>query len=410
MSDQNRQLNICLCAYKFPILGRATDHGFLWPIAKGLAARGHKVTVIAAKSPLGRSEIFRDGVKVFYLHEGFPNDSHLRFEDAVLKKFKQLRQDERFDLVHSIDRSGFRLGRNKKKLQIAMAYDVEATQMSQLYSILSMAQETVKSSLLTGLALSYKFLTTYFGGDRDLLRTADGVFVTSPQQRITLERYYLYPDHHIYMVPYGVEITDLSPKSEVPELRKKWKLPEHAHIVLTITDMTEPHETEILLEAFERVAVKKPNSYMVIIGQGPELKRIEYKMLMLALGSRVIMTGPLPTDEISEWISACEVYVNLNSRATGFETAMIEAMAQKKIIIGSEMSPIANVIEDGQEGFLIRPADKESLSQLLIEIFSGSLPSLDIGDRAREKVINIFDTKKMVHSIEEAYRSILRRK
>ena len=67
------QLNICLIAYHFPILGRATDHGFLWPIAKGLAQRGHKVTVIAAKSPLGKAEVHRDGVRVFYLHEGFPN-------------------------------------------------------------------------------------------------------------------------------------------------------------------------------------------------------------------------------------------------------------------------------------------------------------------------------------------------
>ena len=46
-------LNICLMAQKFPILGRASDHGLLWPIATGLAAQGHKVTIIAGKSNLG---------------------------------------------------------------------------------------------------------------------------------------------------------------------------------------------------------------------------------------------------------------------------------------------------------------------------------------------------------------------
>jgi len=97
----------------------------------------------------------------------------------------------------------------------------------------------------------------------------------------------------------------------------------------------------------------------------------------------------------------------MSSRSTGLEPAMIEAMAQKKVIIGSEVSPISNIVEDGRDGFLLRPADTESLSHLLIEIFSGGLPTADIGERASEKVHNLFDTKKMVHSIEEAYQKIL---
>jgi glycosyltransferase involved in cell wall biosynthesis len=119
------------------------------------------------------------------------------------------------------------------------------------------------------------------------------------------------------------------------------------------------------------------------------------------------MTGALPVEEISDWIATSEVYVNLSSRTTGFEPTMIEAMAQKKVIIGSEVSPIANIVEDGVDGFLIRPADTEALSHLLIEIFSGLLPSQDIGQRARDRVMNLFDSKKMVQAIEEAYRQIL---
>ncbi|GIL18311.1 MAG: hypothetical protein BroJett040_20620 [Oligoflexia bacterium] len=396
-----------MTAYKFPILGRATDHGFLWPIARGLASRGHHVTVIAAKSPLGKPDVLRDGVRVYYLHEGFPNSSGMKFDDAVYKKFIELHKEKPFDIIHSIDRSGSKIAHYKKHFKVAVAYDVEATQMSQIFFILGMAQESVKSMLATGIAVIYKFLTTYFGGDRDLLSTADGIFVTSPQQRIFLERYYLYPDYHTYTVPYGIELGDLSPRPESLELRKKWNLPENAHIVLTITDMTEPKEVKSLLTAFERVAVKKPNTFMVIVGNGPGWKEIEYDMLSLALGSRVIMTGALTPEEISDWISLAEVYVNLSSRTTGFEPTMIEAMAQRKVIIGSEVSPIANIVEDGQDGFLIRPADSESLAHLLIEIFSGSLSVTEIGQKARDKVTNIFDTRKMIQSIEAAYRKII---
>ena len=402
-------LNICLVAYKFPILGRATDTGFLWPIARGLAQKGHSVTVIAAKSPLGKNEVVRDGVRVFYLYEGFPNLSNLTFEEAAYRKFLELHRENPFHLVHGMDRSAYRIGRRKKSLRFHIAYDVEATQMSQIFSILGMGHETVGSLLATGAAVTYKFLTTYFGGDRDLLRTADGVFVTSPQQRIFLERYYLYPDDHTYTVPYGIELGDLSPRPESLEIKAQNKIPEGAHVVLTMTDMSEPEEMINVLQAFERVAVKKPNSYLVMIGNGPGWRQIEFELLSLALGSRVIMTGALKPDEVSDWISIVDVFLNMSSRTTGFEPAMIEAMAQKKVIIGSEVSPVTNIIEDGKDGFLLRPADIDSLAQLLVELFSGTLPSLEIGQRARDKVTSLFDTKMMIQSVEGAYRKILTR-
>jgi glycosyltransferase involved in cell wall biosynthesis len=399
-----------MVAYRFPILGRASDHGFLWPIAKGLAARGHKVTVIAAKSPLGKQEVTRDGVRVFYLHEGYPNWTHKKFDDAVLEKFSALHRETPFHLVHSIDSSARQIARHKKHYKVKVAYDVNATQMSQIFSILGMVRETVGSLLQTGVAVAYKFLRTYLGRDRSILKSADGVFVTSPQQRLFLERYYLYPDYHTYTVPYGIELGDLSARPEASELRKKHKIPESAPVLVTLSDMLEPSEVINVLKAFERVVIKKPSSYMLIIGNGPHWKDIEFEMLNLALGSKVIMAGAVSSEELSDYISISDVFVNLSSRSTGFEPSMIEAMAQKKIIIGSEVSPIANIVEEGRDGFLLRPADTDSLSRLLMDLFSNTKPVTEIGERAREKVLNMFDTKKMISSLEEAYLKILNRK
>lgn len=400
-------LNICLTSHRFPILSRATDHGFLWPIAKGLAREGHKVTVLAASSAMKKPEVLRDGVKVHYLFEGEKNLSHLSFQMAVRQKFAQLHKEDPFHILHSIDKSGYRVGTRKKNFKVAMAYDVEATQMSQLFAILAMKQETLGSMLTTGIATAYKFLTTYYGGDRQLLSTADGIFVTNPQQRIILEKYYLYPDFHTYTVPYGIELGDLNPKEKSLELRKKLGIPENAHVAVSITDMTEVQEVIPLLRAFEKVAIKKPGSYLLLVGNGPKFKEIEYQVLNLALGNRVIMTGAVPTGELEDYIVLGDVFVNMSSRTTGFEPSTLEAMAQKKVVLGSEVSPIANIIEDGRDGFLLRPADVDSMSNLLVEIFSGTMPAEEIGERARQKVVDLFDTQKMVQSVLDAYRKIL---
>ncbi len=401
-------LNICLMAHKFPILGRATDHGFLWPIATGLVSQGHKVTIIAGKSNLGKPKAERGGVTAYFLLEGTTNNSRVSFPKIALSKFKELHKQIPFDIIHSIDNSALLIGEQKKELQVAVAYDVNATHMVQIISILGMAQETVSSVLSTAIAVIYKFLTTFYGGDRHLLHTANGIFVTNPQHRLMLERYYLYPDYHIYTVPYGIEVGDLEIKTEDKELKSSLNIPSSAQVAITTSDMLEIDEIMPLLKAFEKVAIKKPNTFLIIIGNGPKWKELEYEILNLVLGRRVLMVGAVKEQDFSSYISICDVFINLNTRTTGFESSLIEAMAQEKLVIGSEVSAMANIIEDGIDGFLMRPADSTSLSELLIGIFSGNISRGPIGERARNKVMNFFDAKKMVAAINEAYFKIVR--
>ncbi len=402
------KLNVCLVAHHFSIAGRATGLSFLWLIARGLAQKGHCVTVLASRHPQGRTDVEHEGVRVFFLHESHRRGARDSFGDLVKNKFVELHRARPFHLVHSVDAASLKISRYKKHYRVAVAYDVEATQMSQIFSILGMGHETLGNLLRTAIAVGYKFLRTFYGGDRQLLKTADGIFVTSPQQRIVLERYYLYPDARIYTVPYGLEIGDLAPREKSDELRKQLNIPETAKTVVTISDMTEVGEVLSVLRAFEQTVIKKPNSRLIIVGQGPRFKDIEYEMLMLALGNKVVMTGAVKDTEIPDYIALADVFVNLSARTTGFEASLIEAMAQKKVIIGSEVSPISTIVEHSQDGFLIRPADVDELATLFLDIFNGLLPIAEIGDAARRKVLNLFDTEKMVIETINAYYTILR--
>lgn len=380
----------------------------MWPIAKGLSEKGHNVTVIASESASKVPEIFSDGVQAFYLSE-WPQLSRYPFRKAARVKFAELHREKPFHIVHSVDGSGTEIAQFRKQYGVASAIDVKATQMAQLFAILGMAQDNLGNRLRTDISMVYKFISTYFGADRKLLKSADGVFVTSPQQRIVLERYYMYPDSRIHTVPYGIEIGDLTAKDKSESLKMELGIPADGHVIVTITDMTDLEEVKNLLAAFEKVAIKKPNSRLIIVGNGPKRKEIEYEMYMLALGSKVILTGAVKNTELSDYISVADIFINLSSRTTGFEPSMLEAMAQKKVVIGSEVSAMSNIIEDGLDGFLIRPADSAYLSQLLINIFTGQLLTLEIGDRARRKVLNLFDTSKMVDQTVNSYFKILKR-
>ncbi len=402
---QPESLNICIVSRKFSMQARAAEHGFLWPIARGMAQKGHNVTVLSWKHPQNKYEIQKEGVQAFFLNSSPQKSSS--FEKAVLKKVKELHKKEPFHIIHSIDSCGLSLGKLKKSLGFALSLDADATQMSQLFAIMGMAQESLGGLIRTGVAILYKFITTYYSRDRKLLKSADGVFVTSPQQRILLERYYLYPELKTYIIPYGIELGDFSQRKGSHELQEHLKIPINAHVAVIFSDMTELEEIKNVLGAFTKVAIKKPNSRLIIVGNGPLKKQIEFEMLSLALGSKVIFTGAIKNIEIPEYVSLADIFINLSSRTTGFESNMLEAMAQKKVVIGSEVSPIANIIEDSKDGFLIRPADQNTLAYLMIKIFSGQIQASDIGEQAQTKVTNLFDLQNMVTQTIDACRKVL---
>lgn len=402
------KLRICLVGQKISVLSRSTDTGLLWPLARGLTERGHDVTIISTSTPLKRPEIFRDGIRAFYLNEGQPQYKTIKFADAAHRKFLSLHKEKPFHIVHSLDDSGSKIGRYKSSLDVSIAYDVEATHMAELFSILSRNQNTFQNLVKNNLNLLFTFMQNYFMYDRSLLLSADGVFVTTPQQRMILERYFLYPDFHTYTVPYGINLGDLAPKSESENFKAKLNIPEEASIILAISDFTSTHEVQPLLKAFEKVVLKKPNTYLLLLGSGPQWKSVEYEMLRLALGSRVIMPGYVTAEEMLDCILASPIYVDLSSRSTGLEPTLIEAMAQKKVVIGSELSPISEIIQDGQDGFLVRPADVQTLSALLDKLINGQeINTEQMGEKARHKVVDVFNRQKMIDSLINAYSHIL---
>jgi glycosyltransferase involved in cell wall biosynthesis len=82
-------------------------------------------------------------------------------------------------------------------------------------------------------------------------------------------------------------------------------------------------------------------------------------------------------------------------------------MAKRKLIIGSELSPISTIVDNGINGFLIRPADVNSLEQLLNDILGGDVDTSSLGEKASQKIQNIFNTNKMVDQTLQAYKTTL---
>lgn len=352
---------------------------------------------------MGEPAVKTDHVQITFISETKKSKNILDFPRLLREVFLQEHQREPFDILHSLTRDGFLLAQERKLHGFATAFDIQATSMAQLYSLIGMSEETPLSKIRNGLKISYTFLKNYLQKDRALLNAADAAFVTSPQQQWILERYYLYPPLRTFTIPYSLDLHDLSVRQKSDQLRKKLNIPQNCKVAVTFSDMLEKTELTHILRAFQKVAVKKPNTRLVVVGSGPFFKAIEYEMLSLALASKVIFVGAVPPYEVHDYIDLADAFISFNQLSAGFEPTTFEAMAQQKIVIGSDVGSLANVIDNTGDGFLIRPADTNSLCELLIDIFSFSANYENVGERARLKVLSLFDLQKLTEQTLNAY-------
>lgn len=393
------KLNICFIARGFVTYNSDTtvEPGFVWALSKELISLGHQVTIIALAND--DSSFVKNDIKCVLVKK--PKLSK-KSRVTIYEKFLEIHQVKPFNLAHIVDQYGILVAKNRKQNKLAIALDARVLSISQLFYIVGMTRDTLRSMLTISLAVLYKYLSTYISKDRKLLKNANGVFVSSPRQRLVLERYYFYPDRKIFTIPFGIELGVVYSKHET-----KYDIPDDTKVALTVVDMNHASVVKNILKAFESVVIKEPNTRLVIVGDGRKRRQIEKKMYNLALGSKVILTGDIPHSEIVNFVNRSDIFIDISIKSTGFDPAMLEAMANKKIVIGSEVSAISSIIENGVNGFLIGPSDTHTLSELMLKIFREQIDIAQIGERAKETIVPLFDPKSMVSSTIEAYHQML---
>jgi 1,2-diacylglycerol 3-alpha-glucosyltransferase len=406
-SKRPEKLRICFVSQRLPKTGLGADYGYLWPLCRNLVRRGHEITVITMESHEGAASQFVEGVHIHYVESPLSPEFGPGLKESILDRLEELHIEKPFHLIHGVDHTSSYIAQHKAKLQTALAVDVKGTQLDRIFGILGMTEETLSSYISTSMAVGFKFLRSFFGDDRRMLKHADGVFVASLQQQDILERYYYVPSRKVHIIPFGIDGRQFEPAPPDESLLRELGIDRETKIILTITPLINLDETKNLLSAFERVVIKKPKTALIIVGEGPKRKELEFHMLNLALGSKVWFAGQVEPDKLHSLINTCDIYCNLYSRSSGFEPTVLEAMASCKTVIASEVGTSSNVIENGVDGFLIRPTEIHSLSRLILEAVSDQVDTKTVGAKARQKILKMFDTAQMVDQTIQAYQEIL---
>jgi glycosyltransferase involved in cell wall biosynthesis len=115
----------------------------------------------------------------------------------------------------------------------------------------------------------------------------------------------------------------------------------------------------------------------------------------LAGAGQAVQRAGLPEDAVrfvgwidgaakDDWLTRCEALV-LPSLIENMPVAILEAYAHGRPVIATRVGGIPDMLNDGEEGSLVEPADAQGLAQALIQAWRDGEAWREAGSRARER-------------------------
>lgn len=178
--------------------------------------------------------------------------------------------------------------------------------------------------------------------------------------------------------------------------------------VLFVGRLTEVKGIKYLLRAIEIIKQHKINVKLKIVGNGPLYKKLLNYVKTHNLQDSVLFIRQVPHNKLIFFYADCDVFVlpsivTSKGETEALGTAILEAMACGKPVIGSNIGGIREVIENGRNGFLVEPKNPSVLADRIIKLLLDEPIRERFGRNSRE-IAKKFSWEKIVLKIENALR------
>jgi colanic acid/amylovoran biosynthesis glycosyltransferase len=142
-----------------------------------------------------------------------------------------------------------------------------------------------------------------------------------------------------------------------------------------------------------------------IVGEGPELDRIEYTARDLNILERVNLIGILNPDQVRDALWQADLFL-LASLSEGIANVVIEAMSCGLPVVSTDCGGMQEAITDGVEGFLVPARDAVATSDALARLVKDSDLRASMGMAGRKRVLQSFTYELQSKKFSELYQNL----
>ncbi len=248
-------------------------------------------------------------------------------------------------------------------------------------------------------------------GSRIICNRADAVIAPTLKTSKILEKYGV--DVKICVVPTGLDLerfkeaTSNSVNWNEPACREDLKaslgIPKNAPVIITLGRLAREKNVDFLIQQMSHTCLRELGLHLVIVGDGPDRKRLEEMVQHLELHDTVHFTGMVAPENVARYYHLGDAFVSASNSETQGLT-YIEAMACALPLLCKKDDCLDSVLTPGHNGFFFENADE--FVQYCCRLFQSKFQLEVMGQNALSVAFH-FSKEAFAAHIDQLYTEVI---
>lgn len=180
------------------------------------------------------------------------------------------------------------------------------------------------------------------------------------------------PSDKVTVIPNAVDIEKFSIGGAPDEALKAQLGLAGARVLGFIGSFYAYEGLDLLLSALPRILDQVPDVRVLLVGGGPQDDALKQQARQLGIADKVVFTGRVPHSEVNRYYDLVDVlvYPRHSMRLTELVTPLkpLEAMAQGRLFVASDVGGHRELIRDGETGVLFRAESPQDLASKVLDL------------------------------------------
>jgi glycosyltransferase involved in cell wall biosynthesis len=232
---------------------------------------------------------------------------------------------------------------------------------------------------------------------RRLYRTSDAVIAMTRREKTWLEQQGASAER-VHVVPVGPLI---EPQYDAQAFRQAHGLGQ-APMVLFLGQKLPYKGYQQVVEAAPLVWAEVPEARFVLVG--PRTAESE-RLFATLTDPRIVELPPVEPEEKSSALAACDVFC-MPSMQESLGVVYLEAWCFRKPVIAASIHIAQEVVEEGQDGFLVEQKP-EAIAQAILALLQDRSLAHRMGEAGYRKVCEHYVWEELVIKMERVYATLL---
>jgi len=248
-------------------------------------------------------------------------------------------------------------------------------------------------------------LDWYYRLDRWAIRRMDHVIVVS-DDLLDVIRDIGVPAERVSLIENAIDAAEYRRRGPAAAAKARLGVPPGRFVIGAVGRLAPEKGFDNLIRAVARLVSDHWDIELWIAGEGDERERLLALASELNLGERVRLLGQ--RSDLVELYQAFDVFV-LSSLREGLPNVVLEALAVEVPVVATSVAGVPRVLENGQNGFIVRSGTPEELSGAISLLLDDEQLCERFAQAGRRTVEERYSFRVRMDKVKQVYDAVLGR-